>query len=78
MRELLALERLPHRFWRRIARRSVPPLTTPEKAASLLDKWQTLVPTFGGEERIVRLIDPRERTIESVAPELEGSTEKPN
>lgn len=78
MREMVASEDFAHRVWRRLARRPVRTLTTPDRASRVLDKWQTLVPSYGGEEKIVRLIDPRERTIATVAPELDVSTDKPN
>lgn len=75
---LVASEGVAHRVWRRLARRPIAALTTPDLASRVLDKWQTLVPSCGGEENIVRLIDPRKRTIAEVAPELEANTNKPN
>jgi hypothetical protein len=78
MREMVASEGMAHRVWRRLARRPIVALTTPDLASRVLDKWQTLVPSYGGEEKIVRLIDPRKRTIAEVAPELEASTDEPN
>jgi hypothetical protein len=77
-RELIASEGRAHRAWRCLRRRPIPTLTTLALASQLLDKWQTLVPSYGGEEKIVRLIDPRERTIAKVAPELEAGADKPN
>jgi hypothetical protein len=78
MREMVASEGFSHRVWRRLTRRPVRVLTTPDRASRVLDKWQTLVPSYGGEDKIVRLIDPRERTITKVAPELDESTDRPN
>jgi hypothetical protein len=78
LREMVAPEGLAHRAWRRLARRPIAALTTPDRASRVLDKWQTLVPSYGGEEKIVRLIDPRERTIAKVAPELDANTDQPN
>jgi hypothetical protein len=77
-REMVASEGLAHRIWRRLARRPVAALTTPERASRVFDRWQTLVPSYGGEEKIVRLIDPRERTIAKVAPDLEARANEPN
>jgi hypothetical protein len=78
MREMIASEGLTHRAWRRLTRRPIVALTTPNRASQVLDKWQTLVPSYGGEEKIIRLIDPRGRTIATVAPELEADTNEPN
>lgn len=78
MREMVAPEGVGHRAWRLLARRPIAALTTPDRASRVLDKWQTLVPSYGGEEKIVGLIDPRDRTIAKVAPELDANTDKPN
>ncbi len=78
MREMLAEESSIHRTWRWLTRHPVAALRTPENASKLLDRWQTLVPSYGGEEKIVRLIDPRERTIATVAPELAEHANEPN
>ena len=77
-REMVVSEGRAHRFWRWLFRRPITDLKTPDRAAQLLDKWQTLVPSYGEKARVVRLIDPRGRTIARVMPELEGSTDTPN
>jgi hypothetical protein len=78
MREMVASEGFAYRVWRQLTRCPIRTLTTPDRASRVLDKWQTLVPSYGNEEKIVRLIDSRERTIATVAPELDVSTDKPN
>ncbi len=78
VRDILASETLAHRLWRNVRGRPVRVLETPALATELLDKWQTLVPAFDDGQRLVRLIDPRERTIGRVAPELEANMDRPN
>jgi hypothetical protein len=78
MREMVASEGIAHRVWRRLARRHIAALTTLDRASRVVDGWQTLVRSYGGEEKIVRLIDPRKRTIAEVAPDLEASANEPN
>lgn len=71
VREMYAPEGLAHTIWRWLRRRPTRDLVTPHSATNLVDRWPRMIPVIEGMAGPLKMVDPRDRSIERVMAGLE-------